>query len=137
MQIVNKIFLAISIIILFGCGSSSNKESDSKLVGSWLLTHPNECQETTTYNANGTWTNIALDEIQTGSYVFTDLPSSDRYSLNITVQADNGLADCDGDSELDTGLSLEVFLSFPTESSMELYLFQNDTTPFYSFTKQQ
>jgi len=101
-----------------------------------LLTHENQCQETTTYHSNGTWTNIALDEIQTGSYVFTDIAASDRYSLAVTIEADNGLPDCDGDSELDTGLSVNVFVGFPSDLSMELYISEDDTSPFYTFTKQ-
>ncbi len=138
MKAVYKINLVLMILVLFGCGSSGNDESDSnnKLVGSWVLTHPNECQETTTFLADGTWTNIALDEVQTGSYVFTDIEASDRYSLAITIEADNGLPDCDGDSELDTGLSVNVFAGFPSELSMELYTSEDGASPFYTFTKQ-
>jgi len=135
---VYKINLVLITLVLIACGSSGNDESDNntKLVGSWVLTHSNECQETTTYLANGTWTNIALDEVQTGSYVFTDIEASDRYRLAITIEADNGLPDCDGDSELDTGLSLNIFAGFPSELSMELYTSVDDVSPFYTFNKQ-
>jgi hypothetical protein len=139
---VYKIYLVLILLLLLGCGSSGNDETiikssnNSKLVGSWLLTHPNECQETTTYLANGTWTNIALDEVQTGSYAFTDIVTSDRYRLAMTVEGDNGLADCDGNSDIDTGRSLTVFALFPSDKSMALYLSESATIPFYRFKKR-
>jgi len=135
---VYKINLLLIALILSGCGSSDNNVSDvnSKLVGSWLLTHENQCQETTTYHSNGTWTNIALDEIQTGSYTFADNAANDKHSLAMTIEGDNGLADCQGNSELSTGLSASVFVSFPSDSIMELYISENDTSPFFTFTKQ-
>jgi len=136
MKAVNKIGLAVLVIFISGCGSSGSDAVDSKLVGSWLLTHENQCQETTTYHSNGTWTNIALDEIQTGSYTFSDIASNDRHSLAVTIEGDNGLADCQGNSELDTGLSVSVFVSFPSDSIMEFYIFEGDASPFFTFTKQ-
>ncbi len=96
---VRILVLISAITFLVSCGGSSgsdtNTSTTSSIVGTWSFIYPSSgCEESYTFNSNGTWSESALDEIQTGTYTFDEtVNAGERHALSIVVTSDNGLPD--------------------------------------------
>jgi hypothetical protein len=125
---LRKLIFILILVFTSGCGSSGNDTGSSitnSIVGSWSFIYPSSgCEESYTFNSNGTWSESALDEIQMGTYTFDEtVNAGERHSLSIVITSDNGLSDCEGDSSNDTGVSGTVYASFKnSDATMEWYL---------------
>lgn len=133
--IINTFLLVLSIT---GCGSSDDASTLSPsdtLLGDWSYTYPNQCVETNTYSSTNVWSGSALDERQTGTYIFTENNSGGKHSLSVNITSDNGLPDCNGVSAVTLGSTAIAFVVFLSNTTMELYRNESDTTAYVTVTK--
>ncbi len=137
MELFKIISFTLSISVLIGCGSSSDSSSsiEEQLIGSWSYIYPNQCEEINVFNSDGTWSVTALDEISSGTFQFVENSAGGKHSLTVNILEDNGLADCNGVSEFVTG-SVTIYASFPTDTTMNWYLLENDESPDITVTKK-
>jgi hypothetical protein len=124
-----KKYLALfALILIQGCSSGGGDGSagtvTNSIVGIWEYTYPGSgCVEAYTIYPTGTWSQTSLDEITSGSYVFEDTVNvGERHAFSVDILHDNGLPDCNGNSEIDVGLSLTLYVSFPSSTVMEWYV---------------
>jgi hypothetical protein len=136
------IAFAISVSLLISSCGDSDSTNDStntnSIIGTWSFIYPsNGCTESYTFNSNGTWTESALDEIQTGTYTFDEtINTGERHALSIIITSDNGLSDCNGVSSDATGVSGTVYAEFPSNLILEWYLVLTGGTADLVLTKQ-
>lgn len=117
-----------------GVTNSSGNESRS-IVGKWELIFPGSlCEETYDFKSNNNFTINSLDEISSGTYTFTSVTST-RYKLTMTITADNGEADCEGDSSDDTGLTGTLYIEFSGTTAIRWFESQTSTTVLRTMTK--
>ena len=128
----------VGLLSACGGGSSSNQVtfgSSEPIVGSWLFVFTaSQCEELWTFNSDGEFTRSALDERASGNYEVTELANSDRSSLNLSFLADNGQPDCEGDTEITSGI---INLFFETgNSQLRFYTSAGASEPFVTYDKQ-
>lgn len=98
--------------------------SAPSLVGLWSHAYvSNDCYEAFNFSANGAFDYESMDERITGTYS-TSAGSNGRSLLKLNIQTDNGLSDCDGFSEDDSGGSVQFYYEI---ANNELNLYENAT----------
>ena len=124
---MKKYLILFVLILIQGCssdGDSGTATATNSLLGTWAFVYQSSgCIESYAFNSNGTWSESALDERQTGTYTFDEtVNAGERHALSILVTSDNGLPDCEGNSSDATGVTGTIYVSFPNVSVMEWYL---------------
>ena len=90
--------------------STLGNDATSNVVDTWDITYREDCVEKFTFNADGTFNSIDLEEIQSGTYSLSDEPvANNRYSMEFTVLTDNQLPSCDGETDSSAGNVLSFF----------------------------
>jgi hypothetical protein len=123
----NILLISFAVAFLYGCGGSSGGDSSSdtsSIVGHWSYIYPaSSCEESYSFNVNGTWSESSLDEVQSGTYTFDEtVNAGERHALSIVITSDNGLSDCNGVSSNDTGVTGTVYAVFTNnDTTMEWY----------------
>ncbi len=136
-----RLFLITLVVLpIFGCGGDSGSGSSTKdsILGKWsYINSTSSCKESYTFNSDGTWSGVSLNEISSGTYTFDSTANSgEKHSLLIIVTSDNGLSDCDGNSTDDTGLTGNLYTLFSNNNTtMEWYLSLTSGTPDHILTK--
>ena len=139
---LNRLIMIILILAVYGCGGGGNdsgSNTNASIVGAWSFIYPSSgCEESYTFNSNGTWSESALDEIQTGSYTFDESVNlGERHALSIVVLSDNGLSDCEGKDIDATGVTCTLYAAFKNNNSaMEWYQTLTRGSPVIILTKK-
>jgi hypothetical protein len=135
----NTIFVPASSGITFsdtGVDNTLITTTANSIVGTWKYTYPaSQCVETYEFNANGTVNVTSLDEVVVGTYTFEDrVITDDRHLLSITFTSDNGLPDCNGLSEDNTGLNITSYINF-TSAVVEWFNESSGGSPFFTLSE--
>jgi len=78
--------------------SMDNTSGALRVVGSWNVVYAGGCTEVFTFNADGTFDSIDLEEIQSGTYaVSSEQVENNRYTIDFSILTDNQLPACDGE----------------------------------------
>jgi len=116
-----KALLIIALIALTGCQDADRFKSEADLiVGEWVYTYPNGCEEITTLNADGTWFAESYSERSQGVY-YVEEHKSGRHRLIYRASGNNMQEDCEGDSEsgVNTIDSYYVYFDFITNDQID------------------
>lgn len=119
-----KLSFVIAILIagaLSFCANAQVPPGTSPIVGTWTITNTqNNCVDSHTFNADGTYSSTSGAEVLQGTYTIT--PPTDpqgRFKVVRTIHHDNGGKDCDGGSEDDGGKVDTRYIMFhPEEHQM-------------------
>lgn len=136
------VFIVTFLTLVSACSSSgggSSSPTTGSVVGTWSYIYPSSgCEESYTYNSDGSWSEFSLDEKQSGTYTFDQTANTGgKYSLYMEITSDNGLSDCNGVSVNDTGTKGTVYVLFKNNNTvMEWYLNANSNTPDFIVTKK-
>jgi hypothetical protein len=122
----NTIFVPAGSGITFsdtGLDNTLITTTTNSIVGTWKYTYPGtQCVETYEFNADGTVNVTSLDEVAAGTYTFEQtVITGDRHFLSYTYTSDNGLPDCNGVSQDNTGDVYEIYTNFTSESVKEWF----------------
>lgn len=117
----------LAAIIATGCTSSQREEIRValRIQGGWVVEHPaTQCVEEYTFDDNNKFTYKSLTRESRGTYkypenTFTDTAANNMktYQLELTYTVSNGLADCAGISQMDTGTET-IYVQHPGHSRM-------------------
>ena len=130
---MKKILLIITLFNLAACDSETTTTAPT-IEGNWTYTYTgSNCLETHSYN-NGSYYGTSLDEILTGVYQ-TGVTVNGLIELQITFTNDNGLSDCLGLSQDDTGSISQLYYSV-TSTSLNYYVNSTDPAPAVTLTRQ-
>jgi len=114
----------ISISSDSGIGNELKTREKYSIIGTWQYTYSGseQCVETFQFNDDGTFEENSLDEVVKGSYTFEDTAvTGERHLLSMTFTSDNGMPDCKGSSEDDTGLKVTLYSNFTSETVIEWF----------------
>lgn len=111
---MKNLMIPLAVLLLHGCGGGSSSAEigdraystgEPTLIGQWEYTHDaTGCVERFEFVEDGTYTFAALDERINGTFEQEVSPSNAaRIEVTLRVLADNGLSDCEGFSDDDTG----------------------------------
>ena len=115
-----KALLLIALIALTGCQESDRFKSEADLIiGEWVYTYPNGCEEYTTLNADGTWVAYSYLERTQGTY-YVEESKSGRHRLIYRANGNNMQEDCEGDeaSGVDSIAQYYVYFNFITNDQI-------------------
>lgn len=125
MRLAFTFFVLFFSTLLVSCGDGSNNSADdtSSLMGAWKYKYADpQCDEAWFFNGDGTFEVNNAAKVYSGTYSYdNDEPEVQRHALNITINADNGQADCSGLSFDTTGLSQTLYVEFPSASELAWY----------------
>ncbi|MBK1853325.1 hypothetical protein FE845_18440 [Marinobacter sp. 1-4A] len=137
----NTVFIPIDSGISFsgsGTGNLLKTTTKNSIIGIWSYTYPStQCIESYEFEESGKITVTSLDEVATGYYSFDEkVISGNRHALSFNLTTDNGLPDCSGVSEDNTGLSLNLYISFDRSAAITMYDQPAGGVPIIMLTKQ-
>jgi len=118
---MKRILLLAALIGLIGCQESDRFKSEADLIiGEWVYTYPNGCEEITTLNADGTWFAESYNERSQGVY-YVEEHKSGRHMFVYRTSGNNGQEDCEGDSESGVNSidSFYVYFDFITNDQID------------------
>ena len=137
-------FLVLFVLLLSGCGGGDgdtvhelkNDNGSSILVGSWEYIYTSSsCTETYTFTSGNTFSIESLDEAAGGTYTDIEVGgSSARHILELTYTSDNGLSDCNGVSDDDTGLVETKYFEIDSDI-LNFFSSQTSTIVLQAYTK--
>ncbi len=116
-----KTLLLIALIALTGCQAPDRFKSEADLIiGEWVYTYPNGCEEITILNSDGTWFAESYQETSQGVY-YVEEHKSGRHRLVYRTNGNNMQPDCEGDSEsgVNTIDSYYVYFDFITNDQID------------------
>ena len=134
------LFFAVFLIQGCGGGNSSGEEGATvtrSILGEWRYVYPaTQCVEVNTFNENGAYQGIALDEIYSGNYTFdSTIPEGSRHKISLSITEDNGLSDCNGSSSIDVGLEVTLYVEFISENTIVYYENNSGGDPIIEFER--
>ncbi len=135
----------IFILFLVACGGSGGSgdgagdrvvESVTRsVVGEWKLDNQS-CSEVYIFRDDGTFLINSYDEVISGTYEFGEMVDfGQRHHFEMLFTSDNGLPDCEGDTENDVGLTISVFVGFEGSEKIALYASMTDGVALVTLSK--
>lgn len=123
----------------YGCGGGDS-DTASPIVGSWSFFVPpaNSCEESHTFNSNGSWSQSGANERRSGTYTFDETTNAgERDTLIVTITADNSQADCISLTTDETGDIVTYYVTFRnSNATMDLYDNPTGGAPRITMTKK-
>ena len=122
----NTVFVPFGSSISFtgsGVGNVLKTRTTNSITGIWSFTYPaTQCVETYNFKTDGTFSETSLDEVAGGSYVFEEtVVTGTRHLLSLSFTSDNGLSDCNGLSEDDSGLNVTIYQNHQSATVIEWF----------------
>ena len=107
---------------------STALETTNSILGYWVLPYAgSNCTETMILTDDNKFLILSLDEIVTGNYSFeSTVITGTRHKLTLEVIYDNGLADCNGNSDYKTGFTFDAYVEFSTSDIFYIYTEKED-----------
>lgn len=129
---------SISLTSRTGVGNELKTRTTNSITGIWSFTYPaTQCVETYNFKTDGTFSVTSLDEVAGGTYIFEEtVVTGTRHLLSLAITADNGLSDCNGLSEDNSGMNATIYQNHKSATVIEWFAALEGGSVLGALTKQ-